>query len=129
MVATGVKIPVVLPVVPRGMDLRPIGETTVRRGVGELLLNTAQPAHAGTGGPVGRFYDPVVDVGQCQPILSSFRVLPRMPFIPPFPQSLGQYHRTFFVSPENVVTTIRSLSLLTGRWQLPHNICFITPSP
>ena len=128
MVATGVKIPTVLAVVLCGMDLRPIGQPTARRGVGELLLNTAQPAYAGAGGPVGRFYDPVVDVGQCQPILRSFRVLPRIPFSPPFPQSVGQYHRTFFVSPENVVTTIRSLSLLTGRWQWLHSICFISPS-
>ena len=57
-------IPAVLAVVLPGMYLRPIGETTVRRGVGELLLSTTQPAYAGAGGPVGRFYDPVVYVGQ-----------------------------------------------------------------
>jgi hypothetical protein len=51
-----------------------------------------------------------------------------MPFSPPFPQSVGQYHRTFFVIPVNVLTTILSLSLLTGRWQLLHNICFMVPS-
>jgi len=64
MVATGVVIPAVSAVVLPGMDIRPIGETTVRRGVGELLLNTAQPAHAGAGRACCGFDNPVVDVGQ-----------------------------------------------------------------
>ena len=64
MVASGVIVPAVLAVVLPGMDLLPIGETTVRRGVGELLLKTTQPAHARAGGPVGRFDHPMVYVRQ-----------------------------------------------------------------
>jgi len=40
MVAAGVIVPAVLAVVLPGIDLRPIGEPTVRRGVDELFLST-----------------------------------------------------------------------------------------
>ena len=128
MVAGGVIVPAVLAVVLRGIDPRPIEDATVRRGVDKLLLGPTSLTAAQTGRAVGCLDNPVVYVGQSQPILRSWRALPRIPFIPPFPQSLGQYHRTRLVFPVNVLTTIRSLSLLTGCPQLPHSIVFITPS-
>ena len=64
MVAGGVIVPAVLAVVLPGIDLRPIGEPTIRRGVDELFLSTTQPAHTRAGRPCCGFDHPMVDVGQ-----------------------------------------------------------------
>ena len=64
MVAGGVIVPAVLAVVLPGIDLRPIGEPTVRRGVGELPLGPTFLTAADAGRAVGRLDNPVVDVRQ-----------------------------------------------------------------
>ena len=64
MVASGVIVPAVLAVVLRGIDLRPIGEPTVRRGVGERLLGPTSLTAAHAGRAVGRLDNPMVYVGQ-----------------------------------------------------------------
>ena len=64
MVAAGVVVPAVGAGVLRGVDLRPIGEPTVRRGVGERLLGPTFLTVALTGRAVGRLDYPMVDVGQ-----------------------------------------------------------------
>ena len=64
MVAAGVIVPAVLAVVLPGIDLRPIGEPTVRRGVGERLLGPTFLTLAQTGRACCGFDNPVVYVGQ-----------------------------------------------------------------
>ena len=64
MVAGGVIVPAVLAVVLRMVDLRPIGEPTVRRGVGELPLGPTFLTAADAGRAVGRLDYPMMDVGQ-----------------------------------------------------------------
>ena len=64
MVASGVIVPAVLAVVLPGIDLRPIGEPTVRRGVGELPLGPTSLTAADAGRAVGCLDHPMVDVGQ-----------------------------------------------------------------
>ena len=71
MVAGGVIVPAVLAVVLCGIDLRPIEDTTVRRGVDKLLLGPTFLTVALTGRAVGRLDNPMVYVGQSQPILRS----------------------------------------------------------
>jgi len=64
MVASGVIVPAVLAVVLRGIDLRPIEDATVRRGVDELLLGPTSLTLAQTGRACCGFDNPVVYVGQ-----------------------------------------------------------------
>ena len=64
MVASGVIVPAVLAVVLRGIDPRPIEDATVRRGVDKLLLGPTFLTAAQAGRAVGRFDNPMMDVGQ-----------------------------------------------------------------